>query len=59
MFTRHHRPTPSVLEARRERHHRKQALLRVRLREEFVALIDAFRSDRVEDRFDTPRSLYL
>ena len=59
MFTRHQRPSPETVQARRERHHRQQALLRVKLREELCALIDSLREQRIADRFEPSRSLYL
>ena len=59
MFTRHQRPTPETVQARRERHHRQQALLRVRLREELINLLESLRDQRVPDRYEVSRSSYL
>lgn len=38
MFTRHTKPGPEVVQARRDRHHRQLSLLRVRAREEDAEL---------------------
>jgi hypothetical protein len=59
MFTRHQRPMPETVRTRRERHHRQQALLRVRLREELLALLDSLRPERDCERSSMSRSLYL
>jgi len=59
MFTRHQRPSPEQLQVRRDRHFRQQALLRVRLKEELILLLESLRDQRTEPRHDVSRELYL